>query len=124
MKQRYYYNYYTVDSTTCINLVDLEKIYIFVKFDALRDLVPFAQFKNRENTHGRVRLLASNFTKSITLPWVFFRFLQLYRWCQIAQRITNGKNTWSNQSWVQTVDPICCHYYLHCENFCFIITLS
>ena len=124
MKQRYYYNYYTVDSTTYINLVDLEKICISVKCDTLRDLVPFAQFKNRENTHGGVRLLASNFTKSITLPWVLFRFFKLYRWCQIAQSITNGKNTWSNQSWVQRVDPIRRHYYLHCENFCFITTLS
>ena len=49
---------------------------------ALRDLVPFLQFKKREkNTHGRVLLLvklqaeACNFTKSNTPPWVFFTFL-------------------------------------------------
>ena len=124
MKQRYYYNYYTVDSTTYINLVDLEKNCISIKCDALRDLVPFAQFKNRENTHRRVTLLASNFTKSITFPWVSFRFLKLYRWCQIAQSITNCKNTWSYQSWIQRVDPIRRHYYLYCKSFCFIITLS
>ena len=43
--------------------------------DALRDLVPFAQFKKRENTHGGVLLLVNlvklqalvcNFTKCNT----------------------------------------------------------
>ena len=48
------------------------------KFDALRDLVPFVQFRKRENTHRgvlrlvKLRALARNFTKSITPPWVFF----------------------------------------------------
>ena len=40
-----------------------------------------SNFKNMENTHGGVLLLVklqaefSNFTKSNTLPWVFFTFL-------------------------------------------------
>ena len=29
-----------------------------------------------------------NFMKSNTLPWVFFMFLKLYKWYQIAQSIT------------------------------------
>ena len=35
---------------------------------ALRDLVPFVQFKKRE---------ACNFTKISTPPWVFFTFFKL-----------------------------------------------
>ena len=31
---------------------------------------------------------ACNFTKSNTHPWVFFTFFKLYKWYQIAQRIT------------------------------------
>ena len=49
--------------------------------DVLRDLIPFVQFKKRENTHGGALLLVKlhaevcNFTKSNTPPWVFFKFL-------------------------------------------------
>ena len=35
--------------------------------DALPDLVPFAQFKKRENTHGEVLLLVKLQTKSLQL---------------------------------------------------------
>ena len=51
--------------------------------------------KNVKNTHGRVLLLfklqalACNFAKINTPPWVFFTFLKLYKWYQIAQRITS-----------------------------------
>ena len=45
-------------------------------------------FKNLKNTHGGVLLLACNFTKSNTPPWVFFTFFKLYKWYQIAQRTT------------------------------------
>ena len=51
--------------------------------------------KNAKKTHGGVSLLvklqvlACNFTKISTLPWVFFMFFKLYKWYQIAQRITN-----------------------------------
>ena len=41
--------------------------------DALCDLVPFVQFKKREN------------------PWVFFTLFKLYKWHQIVQRITYFK---------------------------------
>ena len=50
-------------------------------FDVSRDLVPFAQFKNVENTHGGVLLLvklqasACNCTKINTPPRVFPCFL-------------------------------------------------
>ena len=42
--------------------------------------------KNVKNTHE----CYCNFTKSNTPPWVFFTFLKLYRWYQIAQRVTYG----------------------------------
>ena len=41
-----------------------------------------------KNIHGGVLLLACNFTKSNTPPWVFSTFLKLFKWYQIAQRIT------------------------------------
>ena len=37
-------------------------------------------------------LLACNFTKSSTPPWVFFTFFKLYKWYKIAQNIVNDKN--------------------------------
>ena len=45
--------------------------------DALHCLVPFVQFKKRENTHGeKLRLVKlQTSAKSNTLPWVFFTFL-------------------------------------------------
>ena len=51
-------------------------------------------FKNLKNIHGRALLLlkfqaeACNFTKNNTRPWIFFRFLKLYKWYKIAQSIT------------------------------------
>ena len=50
--------------------------------------------KNVENTRGGVLLLvklwtsADKFTKSNTPPRVFSMFFKLYKWYQIAQRIT------------------------------------
>ena len=60
---------------------------------ALRDLLPFVQFKKREKLPCRsvnfnCRLEAYNFTKINTPPWVFFTFFKLYKWYQIAQHIT------------------------------------
>ena len=63
--------------------------------DVLRDLVPFVQFKKREKhpwrsvTFSKVAGLACNFTKSNTPPWVFFTFLKLCKWYQIAENITS-----------------------------------
>ena len=51
--------------------------------DALRDLVPFVQFKKREKHTWR----SVTFSK-VTPPWVFFTFFKLYKWHQITQRIT------------------------------------
>ena len=60
------------------------------------NVVPFAQFKICENTHGGVLLIVlllvkktCNFTKSNTLSWVFFTFYKLCKCYQIAQRTTN-----------------------------------
>ena len=52
--------------------------------DALRDLVPFVQFKKREKHPWRSVTFS---TKSNTPPWVFFTFFKLYKWYQIAQNI-------------------------------------
>ena len=51
---------------------------------ALRDLVPSVQFKKRE----KQPLRSVSFSKVDTPPWLFFTFLKLYKWYQIAQRTT------------------------------------
>ena len=43
--------------------------------------------KNVENTHWGVLFLVCNSTKNNTPSWMFFTFLKLYKWYQIAQRI-------------------------------------
>ena len=53
----------------------------------------FYNYKNVKNAHGGVLILAKlknllKFTKINTPPWVFFTFFKLYKWYQIAQRIT------------------------------------
>ena len=49
--------------------------------DALSNLVPFAQFKKREkHSWGSVTCSTGVGTKSITPPWVLFRFLKSYKW--------------------------------------------
>ena len=63
-------------------------------WDALRDLVPFVQFKKHEKhpwrcvTFIKNQAEACNFIKSNSLPWVFFTFFRLYKWHQIAQSIS------------------------------------
>ena len=62
--------------------------------DALHDLVPFLQFKKRENALGGVLPLvnlqasACNFTKSHTLVRAFFTFFKFHKWYQIPELIT------------------------------------
>ena len=57
-------------------------------------LYHFYHLKNVKNTHGGVLRLvklqasACNFTKSSTLPWVFFTFFKLFERYQIAQSTT------------------------------------
>ena len=58
---------------------------------ALRDLVPFVQFKNREKHPWRsvnFSKVAGNDIKINTSSWMFFRFFKLDKWYQIAQRTT------------------------------------
>ena len=62
--------------------------YLMDKLNVLHNFVPFVQIKKREKHPWRSLLLACNFTKSNTPPWVFFTFFKLYRWYKIAQRIT------------------------------------
>ena len=52
-------------------------------FDVFRDLMPLVQFKKCEK-HPWMSVNFSN-----TPPWGFFAFLKLYKWYQIAQRITH-----------------------------------
>ena len=98
--------YYIILSICAINFDCIEKysnITLAIKLKwssmkichALHDLVPFVQFKKRENHPWRSFTLskvagwsACSFTKSKTPPWVFFTFLKLYKWYQIAQRTT------------------------------------
>ena len=55
--------------------------------------------KNVKNIHGGVLILvtfqgsACNITKINTPPWMFFRFLKLCKWYQIAHRTTYFKQT-------------------------------
>ena len=55
----------------------------------MRNSVPFYNFKNVKNTHDGVLLLACNFIRSNTPPWVFLTFSKLYNLYVIAQHITN-----------------------------------
>ena len=56
----------------------------FLICDALRDLVPFVQFKNMKNTHGRVLHLSCMLKPAIllnsTLRWMFFTLFKLDKW--------------------------------------------
>ena len=54
--------------------------------DALRDLLPFVQFKKRELFLVKLKG-ACNFTKSNTPPCVSFTFFKLYQWYKIAQSL-------------------------------------
>ena len=52
--------------------------------DALRDLVPFVQFKKREKHPWRSvtfsKIAGCNFTESNNPPWVFFTIFKLCKW--------------------------------------------
>ena len=56
--------------------------------NALRDLVPFVQFKKHPWRSVTFSKVAGNFTKRVTLPWVFFTFLKLYKWYQTAKSVS------------------------------------
>ena len=64
------------------------------RWDALRDLYHLYNLKNVKSTYRVVLLLvtfqglACNFTKSNTPPRLFFTFMILCKWYQIAQRTT------------------------------------
>ena len=58
--------------------------------DALRNLLPFVQFKKREKHPWKnatfSKVSGCNFTTGNTPPWVFFTFFKLYKRYQIAQK--------------------------------------
>ena len=59
-------------------------------YDALRDLVLFVPFKKCRKHPWRSVNSSNfnfNFTKSNNPPWVFFTFLKLYKWYQVAQSL-------------------------------------
>ena len=59
--------------------------------DALRDLVPFVQFKEREKSPWR----SVAFSKVVNTPsWVFFTFFKLCKWYQMAHSITRIMRQW------------------------------
>ena len=70
-----------------MNCKELSHLWCVARFGALRDLVRFVQFKEREK-HSRRSVNSCNFTKINTPPWVFLTFFKLHKWYQIAQRIT------------------------------------
>ena len=64
--------------------------------DALRDLVPFLNFKKRENTHRGVMFFAElqaeayDFTKSIFPPWELLTIFKLHKRYQIPQSVLHS----------------------------------
>ena len=65
-------------------------------------------------TFCAIWLKVCNFDKSSTPPWVFFTFFKLYKWYQIAQRITIvmhykslSLNYKRKQSWVFSKEFFC-----------------
>ena len=66
------------------------------KCDALHKLIPFVQFKKREKHTWRnvtfSEVAGFKFTESNSPPWVFLKFLKLYKWYQFAQNFPyNGR---------------------------------
>ena len=69
-----------------------ERYFSNTTWNAVRDLMAFVQFKKREKHPWRnvtfIKVECCSSTKINTPPWVFFTFLKLYKWYQIAQNIT------------------------------------
>ena len=80
--------------------------------------------KNVKKSHGRVLLLkVCSFTKSSTPPWVFFMIFKLYKWYQIAQRITNvllWKNAFSSTWTVYLLTVNNCFMQRFCQKYCLL----
>ena len=74
--------------------------------------------KKVKNTHGgelilvKLQTSACHFAKINTPPWVFFRFFNLYKWYQIAQRIT------CMYLMLMISDPLLCQLNLFCKEKC------
>ena len=80
--------------------------------------------KNVKKSHGRVLLLkVCSFTKSSTPPWVFFMIFKLYKWYQIAQRITNvflWKNAFLSTWTVYLLIVNNCFMQRFCQKYCLL----
>ena len=79
-----------------LNKIDSKNIYLN-RWDTSRNSIPFERFKKRKKYPWR-SATSSNFTNSITLPWVFFTFFKLYKWYKIAQRITDIRRHYDHVS--------------------------
>ena len=55
----------------------------------LCDLVPFAQFKKRENTHGRVLLLVKLQDFRLQLYYKYHSFMGVFQVFKIVQMVAN-----------------------------------
>ena len=87
-----YLSKYLLPYSIFLGLISFTRI-IFTICDALRDLVLFVQFKICEKHPWMSNLKAlqveiSNLTESISTPRVFSTLFKLYKFHQIAQRIT------------------------------------
>ena len=75
-----------------------KRVYFIFNCGALHVWYHVYNLKNVKSTHGRLLLLVNlkasvwNFSKINTPLWVFFRFLKLNKWCQMAQSVTNNSS--------------------------------
>ena len=61
----------------------------FARFDTICTISKSGKLPRRSVTFKKLQAIKScSFTKSNTTPWMFFMLFKLYRWYQIAKRIT------------------------------------
>ena len=72
---------------TCTVKPSIGEVHLSIEIicDALRDLTLFLQFKKREQ---HLWMCVTLVKLQAEAPWVFFTFLKLYKWYQIAERIS------------------------------------
>ena len=81
----------------CSSMSDIKEITVKTLLNEILYTIWYHLYnlKAVKNTHGgmlvlvKLQALACNFIKSTIPPWVFFTAFKLYKWYQIAQRITN-----------------------------------
>ena len=88
-------------ATSQLFMTSSEKISLYLSVeifwicDALRDLVPFVQFKNVKNTHGGVvKLQARAFTKTLLILTLLHGFFSRFSNCINGTKSRNASNMW------------------------------